>query len=189
MNSQPQDERPTEDLLESVMEAIAQALEDAQAAGEPVADIAAAMADGEAIKAEIVEFEGEGRLVVITVEPEETAATPEATEATEEAEAQPEDSEPAQKPARKGRGKKGAASTEDVGRKIRPKRRICRLLLVERLEHRPIYADDFIHGNRCPIGHNDNPLVFVDLFCRAGSRNKRPATFRPIWPKVGNCDF
>ncbi len=32
---------------------------------------------------------------------------------TAEAEAQPEDSEPAKKPARKSKGKKGAASTED----------------------------------------------------------------------------
>ena len=37
------------------MEAFAQALEDAQAAGEPVAGIVTAMADGEAIKAKVVE--------------------------------------------------------------------------------------------------------------------------------------
>lgn len=49
------------------------------------------MADGETIKAEIVELEGERRLVVITIEPEETAAMPEATEATADAEAQPEE--------------------------------------------------------------------------------------------------
>jgi hypothetical protein len=71
-----------------------------------VADIAAAMADGETIKAEIVELEGEGRPVVIMVEPEETVAMPEATEAAAEVEAQPEDSEPAKKPARKSKGKK-----------------------------------------------------------------------------------
>ena len=111
--SQPQDEQATEALPKSVAEAFAQALEDAQAAGEPVADIAAAMADGEAIKAEIIENEGEGRLVVITVEPEAMEAMPEPVAATAEAEAQPEDSEPAKKPARKGKGKKGAATTED----------------------------------------------------------------------------
>lgn len=71
-------------------------------------DIAAEIADGEAIKAEIIENEGEGRLVVIIVEPE-------ATEATVEAEAQPKDNESAQKPTRKGKGMKGAASTEDAG--------------------------------------------------------------------------
>lgn len=113
---QPQDEQVAEALPVSVTEAFAQALEDAQAAGEPVADIAAAMADGEAIKAEIVELEGEGRLVVITVEPEETAVTPEATEATVDAEAQPEDNEPTKKPTRKGKGKKGVAATEDEGK-------------------------------------------------------------------------
>ena len=104
---QPQDEQATEALPISAVEAFAQALEGAQAAGEPVADIAAAMADGEAIKAEIIGDEGEGRLVVITVEPE-------ATEVAAEAEAQPEESEPAQKPVRKGKGKKGAAATEEA---------------------------------------------------------------------------
>lgn len=112
--AQPQDELATEALPTSVAEAFAQALEDAQASGEPVAEITAAMADGEAIRAEIIEDEGEGRLVVITVEPEETVAMPETTEATAEAEAQPEENEPAKKPARKGKGKKGAAATEEA---------------------------------------------------------------------------
>ena len=112
--SQPHDEQPSESLPAPVVEAFAQALEDAQAAGEPIADIAAAMTDGEAIKAEIIEDEGEGRLVVITVEPEATEVIPEPVEAEAKAEAQPEDNEPAKKPARKGKGKKGAASTEDV---------------------------------------------------------------------------
>ncbi len=107
--AQPQDEQAAEAIPASVAEAFAQALEDAQAAGEPVTDIAAAMVDGEAIKAEIVELEGEGRLIVITVEPE-------ATEAKAEAEAQPEDNEPAKRPAHKGKGKKGAAATEDEGK-------------------------------------------------------------------------
>lgn len=48
--TQPQAEQPTEALPTSVMEEFVQALEDAQAAGEPVAEIAAAMADGEIIK-------------------------------------------------------------------------------------------------------------------------------------------
>ena len=128
--TQPQIEQPTEALSTSVAEAFAQALEDAQAAGEPVAEIAEAMADGEIIKAEITEVEGAGQLIVITAETEATEAPespesmPEAMEATAEAiteateapvdtETQPEDSEPAKKPARKGKGKKGMAATED----------------------------------------------------------------------------
>lgn len=47
--SETQDEQP-KGFPASVAEAFAQALEDAEAAGEPVADIAAAMADGEVIK-------------------------------------------------------------------------------------------------------------------------------------------
>ena len=80
-----------------------------------MAEIAAAMADGEAIKAEITE--NEGRLLIITAEPESSEAIPETVEATEaamEAEAQPEDNEPAKKPARKGKGKKDAAFTGDA---------------------------------------------------------------------------
>jgi hypothetical protein len=42
------------------VEAFAQALEDPRVVGEPVADIAAAKMDGEAIKATIVGDEGEG---------------------------------------------------------------------------------------------------------------------------------
>ena len=104
---------------EVMAEEFAQALEDAQAAGERVADIVAAIADGEDIKAGIIEVEGEGRLLIITAEPEATAkasaeATTEASvEASVEAEAQPEDCESANKPARKGKGKKGAATSED----------------------------------------------------------------------------
>lgn len=113
---QPQDEQAAEALPKSAAEAFAQVLEGAQAAGEPVADIAAAMVDGEAIKAKIIEDEGEGRLVVITIEPEAMEAMPETVEATAEAEAQPEDSEPAKKPARKGKEKKGVAATEDEGK-------------------------------------------------------------------------
>ena len=113
--AQPQSEQPTEALPTSVMEAFAQALEDAQAAGEPVAEIAATMADAQSIKTEIIEDEGEGWLLIITAEPEsmEALEAPEATDAPEEAEAQPEDSEPAKKPACKGKGKKGTVATED----------------------------------------------------------------------------
>jgi hypothetical protein len=56
--------------LLSRWEAFAQATEDAQAAGEPVADIAAAMADGKNIKAEIIGDEATDRVLVITAEPE-----------------------------------------------------------------------------------------------------------------------
>jgi hypothetical protein len=112
--AQPQAEQPIEALSTSVMEAFAQALEDAQAAGEPVAEIAAAMADSEIIKAEIIEDAGAGQLIVITAEPEATEAIPEPVGAAAEAAAQPEDSEPAKKPARKGKDKKGAAPTEDA---------------------------------------------------------------------------
>ena len=109
-----QDELPPEVIPASVVEAFAQALEDEQAAGEPVAEIAEVMADGE-----IIEDAGEGQLIVITAEPEARESMPEPVEAIAEAtaepeaDAQPEDSEPAKKPARKGKGKKGAASTVD----------------------------------------------------------------------------
>jgi hypothetical protein len=49
-----QDEQLTEALLSSVLEAFEQALEDAHTAGEPLADVAAAMADGETIKTSTV---------------------------------------------------------------------------------------------------------------------------------------
>ena len=101
--SQPQGEQPPEGLPVSVIEVFAQALEDAQAAGEPVTDMAAAMVDGEAIKAEIIGDEATGRVLVITAEPEGT-----------EAMAQPESDVPAKKPVGKGRGKKGTATTEST---------------------------------------------------------------------------
>ena len=74
------------------------------------------MADGEAIKVEITEVEGAGQLIVITTEPEATEAMPEPVDAMAETEAQPEDNEQAKKPARKGKGKKGAAATKDEGK-------------------------------------------------------------------------
>ena len=110
--SHPQDEQATEVFPTSMAEATTHALEDTKAAGEPVAT--AAMTDSEDIKAEIIEVEGEGRLVVITVEPDETEAIPEATETTAETDAQSEDSEPAKKLVRKGKIKKGVAFTEDA---------------------------------------------------------------------------
>ena len=100
---EPYDEQPTEALPESLVEGFAQALDDTQATGEPVADIATAIANGKAIKAEIIENEDEGRLLVITAEPENT-----------EAMAQPASDIPAKKPAGKGKGKKGTATTSSA---------------------------------------------------------------------------
>ncbi len=99
--SQMQDEQPTEALPVTVVGAFAQTLEDVQAAGEPVADIVAAMTDSEEIKAEIIKGESEGQLVFITVE----------QEAMGEAEVKPDDNALAKKLARK--RKKGATATED----------------------------------------------------------------------------
>ncbi len=99
--SQMQDEQAAEALPASAVEAFAQALEDAQATGEPMTDIAAAMADGEAIKTEIIKGEGKGQLLVITSEPERT-----------ETKTQAESDVPAKKPVNKGRGKKGATTKE-----------------------------------------------------------------------------
>jgi hypothetical protein len=41
--------------------------------------------------------------------------------------------------------------------------------LITRMKHHrfkylPIYADYFINRNRCAIGHNDNPFIFVYFF-------------------------
>jgi hypothetical protein len=65
-----------------------------------VADIAAALADGEA---EIIGDEATGRMLAITVEPEGI-----------EAAAQHERDEPAKKPMCKGKGKKGVATTDSA---------------------------------------------------------------------------
>jgi hypothetical protein len=97
----PQDVQSTEALSTSAVEALTQTLEDAQATREPVVDIAVAMVDSEAIKAEINKGESEGQLVFITVE----------QEAMGEAEAQPDDNALAKKLARK--RKKGVTATED----------------------------------------------------------------------------
>jgi hypothetical protein len=78
-------------------------LEDAPLAGEPVDALAEAVANGEAIKTEIIEEEGEGRLLVITAEPENT-----------EVAVQPQCDAPAKKPAPKGKGKKSAVVTDSA---------------------------------------------------------------------------
>ena len=100
----PQEALPTESLTGETMEALAQALEVAQAAGEPVDALAEAIVDGETIKAEIIGDEATGRVLVIAAEPEGIEAT-----------AQTESDVPAKKPEGKGRGKKGAAATDSVG--------------------------------------------------------------------------
>ena len=82
------------------MEALAQALEDAQAAGELIDALTEAVANGEAIETEIIGDEATGRVLVITAEPENI-----------EAAAQPENDPPARKLAPKGKGKKGAVAT------------------------------------------------------------------------------
>ena len=85
------------------MEALAQALEDAQAAGEPVDALAEAVANGDAIKTEIIGDEATSRVLVITAEPECIEAT-----------AQPERDVPAKMPAGKSRGKKGTAAMDSA---------------------------------------------------------------------------
>jgi hypothetical protein len=66
-----------------------------------VADIAAVMADGEAVKAEIIGDDATGRVLVITAEPGSIEAT-----------ARPVSDVPAKKPA--GKGKKSAATEDRV---------------------------------------------------------------------------
>jgi hypothetical protein len=70
-DSAPQEAHPAKALPDVTMEALRQALSDAQLAGEPVDALFEAVASDEEIKAEIINNESEGRLVVITVEPEE----------------------------------------------------------------------------------------------------------------------
>ncbi len=85
------------------MEAFAQALEYAQAAGEPVTEIVAAMAYGEIIKAEIIEDTGVGQLIVVTAEPERVEVT-----------MRLESGMPAKKPTT--RGKRGVAIADSVNK-------------------------------------------------------------------------
>jgi len=99
----PQDGQPAEALPAETMEALAHELEDAQTADEPVADIAAAMADGEPVGVEIIGDEATGQEPVIAAERENVEAT-----------AQPESDVPAKKPAPKGKGKKGATPADSA---------------------------------------------------------------------------
>jgi len=101
----PQEARPIEAFPTETMEALAQALEDARAAGEPVDALGAAVVNGEAIKTEIIGDDATGQVLVITAEPDII-----------EVQAQPENDGPAKKPAGKGRGKKSAATTVDAGK-------------------------------------------------------------------------
>ena len=80
----------TDTLPVDTMEALALALEDAQAAGEQVDALAEAATYGEAIKAEIIGDEATDRILVITAEPASIEAT-----------AQPEGGVSAKKPALK----------------------------------------------------------------------------------------
>ena len=85
------------------MEALAQTLADAKAAGEPVDAKAEAVANGESVEAEIIGDEATGRGLVITAEAE-----------TSEVTVQFEGNIPVMKPAPKGKGKKGAVATESA---------------------------------------------------------------------------
>ena len=105
VESNPLDEQVTEAFSVSAVEAFAQTPEDAQATAGLVAEIMAAIADGEAINAEIAEGSSEGRLLVITAEQDNTETI-----------AQPEDNVPVKKPVGRGRVKKGAATTESTGK-------------------------------------------------------------------------
>lgn len=100
--SQPQDEQPTENLSGLVAEEFTQALEDAQTVGEPMADIAAAIAEGEAIMDE-VEDDGEDKLSKLTIETMETAAI-----------VQPENIFSTNKQKHHGKGKKGVIATDSA---------------------------------------------------------------------------
>ena len=99
----PEEAQPAESLPTETMKALAQALENAQVAGEPVDALAAAVLNGDAIKTEIIEDEATGRVLVIEAEPK-----------IAEAAAQPENAPPAIKPVPKGKGKKGAATSDSA---------------------------------------------------------------------------
>ena len=71
----PQEAQPAASLSAETAEALAQALEDAQAAGESVDVLAEAVANGETIMTEIIGDEATGRVLVIMAEPENTEAT------------------------------------------------------------------------------------------------------------------
>lgn len=101
----PQEAHPAEALPAETVEALAQAQEDARAAGEPVDTLVEAVANGETIKTEIVGDEAAGRVLVIAAEPENIKAA-----------AQPESDVPAKKPACKSKRKKGAATTDNAAK-------------------------------------------------------------------------
>lgn len=92
-------------MVEFCLHALVQALEDAQGVDEPVEALATAVVNGEAIETEIIEEEATGHELVIKVEP-----------GSAEAAAHPENDPPARKPAPKGRSRKGAAATDDMGK-------------------------------------------------------------------------
>lgn len=94
----PQEAPPAEALPDETAEALAQAPEDAQAAGGLVDALDEAVSNGETITTEIIGGEAPGQMLVITTELENAEAT-----------AQPESDVPAKKPAPKGKSKKGAA--------------------------------------------------------------------------------
>jgi hypothetical protein len=102
MEAAPQEAQPAVSFPAETVEALAQALEDAQVNGEAV-DALAEAANSEAIKAEIIGDEATGRVLVITSEPENIVAT-----------TQIETDALAKKPTGKGRGKKGAAALTDI---------------------------------------------------------------------------
>ena len=89
----PQEVRPTKQIPAETVEALAQALENAQTAGEPVDALAEASANGDSIKAEIIGDKVTGRVLVITAGSMSTETT-----------AQPESDVPAKKSAPKGNG-------------------------------------------------------------------------------------
>ena len=102
MEAAPQEAQPAVSFPAGTVEALAQALEDAQVNGEAV-DALAEAANSEAIKAEIIGDEATGRVLMITAEPENIVAT-----------TQIETDALAKKPTGKGRGEKGAAASTDI---------------------------------------------------------------------------
>ena len=101
----PQEVQAVEAPPEGTMEALAQALDDAQAAGEPVDALAETAANGEAIKAETFGDETASQESAIVAEPESA-----------EAAAQPENDVPIKKPAPKGKSKKGVVTADNADR-------------------------------------------------------------------------
>jgi len=101
----PQEAHPAKALPAETVEGLAQALEDAQLAGEPVDALAEAVAYGDAIKTEVFGDEAAGQVLVITAEPECIEAT-----------VQPERAVQVKKPTGKDRDKNGMTATDSVGK-------------------------------------------------------------------------